>query len=92
MWRLLVLASKRYYISKEPIATCVLIADAQTLNGTLIGGCRVGGLCDWRISPAGLSPPRREKTGWTLEPSTLYVDEEIIMNVTRVELKLICFQ
>ena len=24
---------------------------------------------EWRMSPAGLSPPRGEMTGWTLEPS-----------------------
>ena len=55
-----VLASERNYISKEPIATCVPIEDAQTLNGTLIGEKRVGALFEWRMSPAGLSPPRGE--------------------------------
>ena len=58
MSRLHVLASKRNYISKEPIETCIPIEDAQTLNDTLIGGKRVGGLFEWRMSPAGLSPPR----------------------------------
>ena len=41
MSRVHVLASERNYISKEPIATCIPIEDAQTLNGTLIGGKRV---------------------------------------------------
>ena len=58
MSRVHVFASERNYISKEPIATCIPIEDAQTLNGTLIGGKRVGGLFEWRMSPAGLSPPR----------------------------------
>ena len=52
------LASERNYISKEPIATCIPTEDALTLNGTLIGGKRVGGLFECRMSPAGLSPPR----------------------------------
>ena len=68
MSRVHVLASERNYISKVPIPTCIRIEDAQTLNGTLIGGKRVGGLFEWRMSPAGLSPPRGEMTGWTLEP------------------------
>ena len=60
MLRLHVLASERNYIRKEPIATCIPIEDAQILNSTLIGGYTVGGLFEWRISPAGFSPPRRE--------------------------------
>ena len=36
--RLHALASERNYISKEPIETCIPMEDAQTLNGTLIGG------------------------------------------------------
>ena len=36
--RLHAFASERNYISKEPIETCIPIEDAQTLNGTLIGG------------------------------------------------------
>ena len=38
MSRLHALASERNYISKEPIATCIPIEDAQTLNGTLSEG------------------------------------------------------
>ena len=72
MSRVHVLPSERNYISKEPIATCIPIEDAQTLNGTMIGGKRVGGLFEWRMSPAGLSPPRGKKTGWTLEPKADY--------------------
>ena len=34
--RLHALASERNYISKEPIATCIPIEDAQTLNGALM--------------------------------------------------------
>ena len=65
MSRLHALTSERNYISKEPIATCIPIEDAQTLNGTLED--RVGSLFEWRMSPAGLSPPWEEMTGWTLE-------------------------
>ena len=36
--RLQALTSERNYVSKEPIATCFPIEDAQTLNSTLIGG------------------------------------------------------
>ena len=69
MSRLHALASERNYISKEPIEMGIPIEDAQTLNGTLIGGYRVGGLFEWRMSPAGLSPPRGgddrlDTTGW----------------------------
>ena len=70
MSRLHVLSSERNYISKEPIATCISIEDAKTLNGTLIEGKIVGGLFEWRMSPAGLSPRRREMTGWTLKPTS----------------------
>ena len=68
MSRLHALASERNYISKEPIATCIPIEHAQTLNGTLIGGYRVGGLFEWRMSPPALSPPRQAMTGWTRKP------------------------
>ena len=71
MSRVHVLASERNYSSKEPRATCIPIENAQTLNGTLIGGKRVDGLFEWQMSPAGLSLPQGKMTGWTLEPTYL---------------------